>query len=264
MTSFERNTPLPDLLKASTWGKLQGAVPALAKERELASALTKLEALHKKIDVAELRPKAGKSFADLAELEEAEKKAKATYRANVIPFISQAQEVKKEALSLAKQCQASTQIPKPVTLHVAQIAKAAEDWAETFKDVATLFRPFDVMRKDLVQAGDHQRKMIAPALQALSKGLDACLKNPSRETWDKTCRAHSRAVHNAVKASPQLKETFWDVWKVHDGDAFSHALQMAEKSAGSDPKAQAKLKDVIVKMCRDLEKEAERLEKALR
>ena len=264
MKLFERNTPLPDLLKAGAWGKVQGAVPALAKERDLGSALAKLESLHRKINVEELRPRAGKPFSDLAELEDAEKGAKAAYRADVIPFISQAQEVKKEALGLAKQCQASTQVPKPVVLHIAQVAKAAEEWAEAFKDVATLFRPFDVMRKELVQAGDHQRKMVAPALQALRKGLDACLRSPNRETWDKLCRAPSRAVHNAVKTSPQLKEAFWNVWKVHDGDAFSHALQMAEKSAAKDPKAQAKLEDVIVKMCKDLKKEAERLEDALR
>lgn len=259
---FERSAPWPDALSAAQWLKQGQPVSTGDDGKALAMVLAKLEGLYKKVDVAELQPRRNQAFASLDELEEAEKGAKAAYRSTVVPLITQALEARKQALTLAKLCQADPKVPRPVVVQAAQMAKAADEVAEAFKDLAAIFRPFDEARKTLVKADGQLRKTLQPHLLALNKGLDQCQKSPSRELWDKLCKGPCNAVHNTVKNTPRLKDDFWGVWKVHDGDSFSHALQMAEKSA-KDDKARQKLDDVIVRMCKELRGELGKLDKAV-
>lgn len=259
---FERGGGWPDALSAAQWLK-QGQPVSLGNDgKALAAAMVKLEGLYKKVDVDELRPRRGQGFGTLDELESAEKAAKSAYRGTVVPLIAQAMDVRKQALALAKLCQADPKVPKPVVLLAAQVAKAADEVAEAFKDLGAIFKPFDEARTSLVKADGQLRKTLMPHMQALNKGLDQCQKNPTRELWDKLCKAPCKAVHNTVKNTPRLKDDFWAVWKVHDGDSFSHALQMAEKSA-KDDKARQKLEDVIERMCKELRGELIKLDKAL-
>lgn len=258
--AFDKDAKLPDDLTSAKWLKMGAPVSATDQGKALNNALLKLEALYKKVDVRELRPQnKGKPFESLSELEAAEKAAKSAYRSDVVPLVSQAIEVRKQAQALAKICQSNPKVPRQVTSWLVQMGKHADEVADDLKDLGAIFRPFDEGRKLLVKATDHVRKLIGPHLQNLKKGLDFCLRNPTREAWDKTCKGPCNAVHNAIKNTPQLKDEFWSVWKVHDGDSFSHALQMAEKSA-RDEKAKQKIRDVIEKMCKDLKKEALRVE----
>ncbi|RRS06166.1 hypothetical protein EIP75_00770 [Aquabacterium soli] len=259
---FERSGHWPDALSAAQWLKQGAPVSTRDDGKALAMVLAKLEGLYKKVDVADLQPRRNQVFSTLDELEDAEKGAKAAYRSTVVPLIAQALEARKQALTLAKLCQADPKVPKPVVVLAAQMAKAADEVAEAFKDLGTIFRPFDEARKTLVKADGQLRKTLQPHLTALNKGLDQCQKSPSRELWDKLCKGPCNAVHNTVKNAPRLKDAFWGVWKVHDGDSFSHALQMAEKSA-KDDKARQKLEDVIVRMCKELRGELGKLDKAV-
>ena len=259
---FERSGAWPDALSTAQWLKQGAPVSVRDDGKALAVALAKLETLYKKVDVVDLQPRRNEVFATLDELESAEKDAKAAYRGTVVPLIAQSLEVRKQALTLAKLCQADPKVPKPVVVLAAQMAKAADEVSEVFKDLGAIFKPFDEARKTLVKADDQLRKTLQPHLQALNKGLDQCQKSPSRDLWDKLCKVPCKAVHNTVKNTPRLKDDFWGVWKVHDGDSFSHALQMAEKSA-KDDKAKQKLEDVIVRMCKELRGEAARLDKVL-
>ena len=259
---FERAAAWPEALGAAHWLKQGAPVSTRDDGKALAVALAKLETLYRKVDVAQLRPPRGKVFGALDELEDAEKQAKAAYRGTVVPLVAQALEVKKQAVTLAKLCQADPAVPKPVVVLAAQVARQADEVAEVFKDLALIFKPFDDERKTLVKADDQLRKTLQPHLAALSKGLDQCQKSPSRELWDKLCKAPCKAVHNTIKNSARLRDDFWGSWKVHDGDSFSHALQMAEKSA-KDDKARQKLDEVIVRMCKELRGELLKLDKAL-
>lgn len=259
---FERGGNWPDALSAAQWLKQGQPVSTRDDGKALAMVLAKLEGLYKKVDVADLQPRRNQAFASLGELEDAEKGAKAAYRSTVVPLIAQALEAKKQALTLAKLCQADPKVPRPVVLLAAQVAKAADEVSDGFKDLVAIFKPFDEARKTLVKADDQLRKTLLPHLVALNRGLDQCQKNPSRELWDKSCLVPCKAVHNTVKNTPRLKDDFWGVWKVHDGDSFSHALQMAEKSA-KDDKAKQKLEDVIVRMCKELRGELGKLDKAV-
>lgn len=259
---FERSGHWPDALSAAQWLKQGAPVSTRDDGKALAMVLAKLEGLYKKVDVADLQPRRNQVFSTLDELEDAEKGAKAAYRSTVVPLIAQALEARKQALTLAKLCQADPKVPKPVVVLAAQMAKAADEVSDAFKDLGAIFKPFDEARKTLVKADGQLRKTLLPHMQSLHKGLDQCQKNPSRELWDKLCKAPCNAVHNTVKNTPRLKDDFWGVWKVHDGDSFSHALQMAEKSA-KDDKARQKLEDVIVRMCKELRGELGKLDKAV-
>src|SRR5690606_20313808 len=151
--------------------------------------------------------------------------AKSAYRSDVVPLVSQALEVRKQAQALAKLCQSNSKVPRQVTAWLVQMAKHADEVTDDLKDLNAIFKPFDEGRKSLVKASDHVRKLIVPHLQNLKKGLDVCQRTPTREAWDKACKGPCNAVHNAIKNTPHLKDEFWSVWKVHDGDSFSHALQ---------------------------------------
>lgn len=259
---FERRGQWPDALSAAQWIRHGAPVSGRDDGKALAVAMAKLESLYKKVDVDELQPRRNQVFASLDDLEAAEKAAKAAYRSTVVPLVAQTLEVKKQALTLAKLCQADAKVPKPVVVLVAQAAKAADEVSEVFKDLGEIFKPFDEARKSLVKADDQLRKTLQPHMQSLEKGLAQCQKSPSRELWDKLCKAPCKAIHNTVKNTPRLKDDFWGVWKVHDGESFSHALQMAEKSA-KDDKARAKIEDVILRMCKELRGELLRLDKAM-
>jgi hypothetical protein len=258
--AFDRDAKLPDQLSSAKWAKAGAPVSTgESAGKALTVALVKLEQLYKKVNTADLRPPKGKVFASLEELEQAEKNAKSAYRSTVVPLISQAIEVKKQAQALAKVCQANAKL-KVVTGQLVEMGKQAEQVADDLKDLGMIFKPFDDARKLLVKATDHLRKTLSPHLSALGKGLDACLKAPTREGWDKLCMQPCKAIHNTIKNTPQLKEEFWSVWKVHDGDSFSHALQVAEKSGAKDPRNKQKIAEIITRMCRDLKKEVARLE----
>jgi hypothetical protein len=261
--AFDRDGKLPDELSSAKWLKNGAPVSTVDAGKTLTQALVKLEALYKKVNTGDLRPAKGKVFESLDDLESAEKQAKSAYRSTVVPLVSQVIEVRKQALAVSKLCQANARVPKAIAVLAVEMAKAADQVADDLKDLSTIFKPFDEARKGLVKGAGQLRKTLGPHLQALGKGLDQCLKTPSREVWDRLCRLPCKAVHNTVKNTPQLKDEFWAVWKVHDGDSFSHALQVAEKSASKDPKAKQKLEEIITRMCKDLKKEAAQLDKFL-
>lgn len=260
LNALERRTPLPTGLSAAQW--LKGGAPISTTEtgKALALVLAKLETLYKRVDIDQLRPPKGKTFQALADLEGAEKQAKAAYRDQVVPLVSHGLEVKKQALATLKLCQGHAAVPKPVLLLLAEMVQLLDCLMEGLKDLGALFKPFDDARQALASDASHLRKTLLPHLTALNKGLDACLKTPSREVWDKLCKPPCKAIHHAIQNSPSLKVELWGTWKVHDGDSFSHALQVAEKSALKDPKAQQKLQEVITRMCKDLKKEMQRVE----
>lgn len=258
---FNGNTAWPDGLVPASWVKRAPALATLEDGRALALALQRLEALYKKVDLPGLRPRKGQSFDSLDALDGAEKQAKAAYRNTVVPLVAQCVEVRKQAVSVAKQAQ-SAGVDKAMLLATADVARLVDQVAEAFKALDDIFRPFDDARKQLVKSDMQLRKAVMPAVQALDKALDACLKKPSREAWDKGCKDPCKSLHNLIRNTPELKEPLWATWKVHDGDAFSHALQMAEKSA-KDDKARQKIEDVIVRMCKDLKGELRKVEQAL-
>ena len=257
--ALDRNTKLAPQLLTINWLKQGAPFSRTAAGKSLAESLLALEAAFNKIDADALQPSRKAGFASLAELEAAEKSAKQVYRSRVVPLVTCATEVRQQALIAAKLCLADPQYAATAR-PVAEIAKAATELADDFKDLNALFKPFDDARSVLVKAADHVKKLLSPHLQALAKGLAAGQKTPTRALWDKQCKGPCAAIHNAIRNTPQLKDEFWDVWKVHDGESFSHALQVAEKSAGTDTKAQQKLAEVIVRMCKDLTKELVRLE----
>lgn len=257
--SLERGAKLPEVLQAARWAKNGAPFTSTDAGKSLSTWLLKLDVAFKKIDADALRPPKGKTFASLDELETAEKNAKSAYRSTVVPVVTLAIEVKKQATVAVKLCQADAKL-KAVAKVVAEIVKVADEMADELKDHNAIFKPFDEARKGLVKATDHLKKLIKPHLLALAKGLDQGLRTPTREVWDKQCKAPCNAIHNAIKNTPQLKDEFWATWKVHDGDSFSHALQVAEKSADKDPRVKAKIAEVITRMCRDLKKEIGRLD----
>lgn len=260
---FGKRGEWPDSLVAVDW--VRGATPlaATAEGKALALALGKLEAIHKKLNVAELRPKAGRAFDTLDELDDAERQAKAVYRSGVLPLIAQCAEVRRLATQLTKQAQSDPGIPRPMVMRTAEVVRDTELVSSAFKDLGEIFGPFDVARKRLVKAGDHLRKTLQGPMRQLEKGLGVCLKQPSRDNWDKHCLDACKAIHTVIRSTPALKDALWDTWKVHDGDSFSHALQVAEKSAGDDDKARSKNEQVIVRLCKDLQKALDALDKEL-
>ncbi len=257
--SLDKGAKLPEALQAVRWVKAAAPFSGTDAGKALGTLMLKLDAAFKKINPDVLRPPKGKVFGSLEELEAAEKNAKSAYRSTVVPVITLALEIKKQALVAVKLCSADAKL-KAAAKPVAEVAKVADEMADELKDHNAIFEPFDEARKGLVKASDHLKKLLKPHLQALLKGLDQGLRTPTREGWDKQCKAPCYAIHNAVKNTPQLKDEFWATWKVHDGDSFSHALQVAEKSAIKDPKVKAKLEEVILRMCRDLKKEVQKLD----
>jgi hypothetical protein len=257
--SLDHGAKLPEVLQPARWAKNGAPFASTDTGKSLSALLIKLEAAFKKIDAEALRPPKGNAFASLDELESAEKNAKSAYRSTVVPVVAVAVEIKKQSTIAVKLCLADPKL-KAVAKLLAEMAKVADEMADELKDLNAIFRPFDEARKGLVKASDHLKKLIKPHLLALAKGLDQGLRTPTREVWDKQCKTPCYAIHNAIKNTPQLKDEFWATWKVHDGDSFSHALQVAEKSVAKDPRVKAKIEEVITRMCRDLKKEIARLD----
>jgi len=258
--ALARNAPLPAELQAAPWVKNGAPLSTVGAGKDLTQELLKLDVLYKRIDMAALQLASNNPPSSLDELDTLEKNAKAAYRSQVVPLAAQALEVKKQAVAVIKLCQTHAALPKTIAVLAVAIGKQAEQLAGDLKDLGPLFKPFDDARKALAKASDLLGKTLKPHLLALKKGLDICLKTPTRDAWDKHCKLPCKAIHNTIKNTAELKSELWDTWKVHDGDAFSHALQVAEKSALKDPKAQQKMEDVITRMCKDLKKEALRVE----
>ena len=255
---FDRYAKFPSRLQTKVWMKDGAPFSATEAGKTLGSKLEALETAFARLDLKELRPAKGVAFESLVELEKAEKSAKQVYRDRAVPLIVRAADVRQQGLIAAKLCLSEPSL-KPTARIAAEVAVVAGQLESDFKDLNTIFKPFDEARSALVKATDHLTKVIVPHLQALSKGLDACVKTPTRETWEKQCRAPCAAIVNAVRNTPQLKDACWSAWKAHDGDGFLRALTVAEKSAGRDPKQLQKLTDVILRMVKDLRIELKRL-----
>jgi hypothetical protein len=239
----------PQELLAANWDKNKGTLAKMAGETGIGAALTKLKALHAAIDWTQLTANGYGKLHDAAEIDAAEKKAKAYYAAKVQPYMSAAQGVRTLATDVAKKFAANKLIPKQSTAYVASVAKAADVVAVACKSLDAEFKTFAEYRGKLKQQIEGQQKLIRPNIEKLKTGLAACIKDPTRASWNTHVKQQCRSINNGVQVNPEWKKRFGAVWIKYDGETFYGKLK---DEAKLDEKAKKKQADEVVAMCNEI------------
>lgn len=240
----------PAALLAANWDKNKGTVAKMAGETGIGAALKKLKDQHAKIDWAKLTANGYGKLHNTAEVDAAEKQAKAYYQSMVVPYAAAARQVRDHATEVAKKFAANKLIPKSSTVYVASIAKAADVVSVACKSLDEEFKSFAAYRDKLNQQIAGQQKLIRPNIDKLKKGLAECLKSPTKDAWNNHVKQQCRSINNGVQVNPQWKAKFGAVWVKYDGETFYGKLK---DEAKLDEKAKKKQADDIVKMCKEIQ-----------
>lgn len=251
----------PSNLTPAFWDKNKGTVAKMAGETGIGAALAKLQATHARIDWNLLTAYGYGKLHDLGEIADAEKKAKAYYQSKVVPYAAQAGEVMALALATAKKFQANKLIPKSSTATVAAIAKAADVVKVACKSLDVEFKTFAEYREKLVAQIEGQKKLIRPNIDKLEKGLAACIKNPTKDSWNDHCTQQCRSINNGVQVNPEWKAVYGKTWVKYDGVTFFGKLK---DEAKLDEKAKKKQAADIVAMCKEIQGELAKLKSGLK
>jgi hypothetical protein len=248
----------PAALLATNWDKNKGTVAKIAGETGIGDALKKLKAQHASIDWGLLTANGYGKLHNLAEVDDAEKKAKAYFQAKIVPYQSAARSVRDLANGVAKKFAANKLIPKSSTAYVSSIAQAADIVAVACKSMDEEAKSFDVYRGKLQQQIDGQQRLIRPNIAKLKSGLAACLKDPTKDSWNKNAKQQCRSINNGVQVNPEWKKQFGAVWVKYDGETFFNKLKDEDKL---DEKTKKKQADDIVAMCKEIQRELTTLER---
>ena len=239
----------PELLPAY-WDKNKGTIAKMAGETGIGAALAKLKAQHAKIDWQQLTANGYGKLHSAAEVDETEKKARAYYASSVAPYATMARGVRDLALGVAKKFAANKLIPKSSVATVAAIAKSADVVSVACKSMDEEWKTFDAYRKKLAAQIEAQQKLIRPNIAKLKKGLQECIKTPTKSSWWDNVRDNCRSINNGVQLNPEWKKEFGATWIKHDGDKYWNTLK---DEAKLDEKAKKKQAEEIVKMCKEIQ-----------
>ena len=251
----------PAELTPAYWDKNKGTVAKMAGETGIGAALTKLKAAHAKIDWNLLTAYGYGKLHDNSEINDAEKKAKAYYQSKVVPYATMAGGVMTLALGTAKKFQANKLIPKSSTATVAAIAKAADVVKVACKSLDVEFKTFAEYRAKLAQQIEGQKKLIRPNIDKLEKGLAACIKNPTKDSWNDNCTQQCRSINNGVQVNPEWKAAYGKTWVKYDGVTFFGKLK---DEAKLDEKGKKKQAADIVAMCKEIQSALSTLKSGLK
>ncbi len=239
----------PELMPAF-WDKNKGTVAKMAGETGIGAALTQLKAQHARIDWTLMTAGGYGKLHNAAEIDAAEKKAKAYHASAIAPYAVLARNARDKAIEATKKFAANKLIPKASTVVVASIAKAADVVSVACKSMGDEAKTFEVARAKITQQIDDQKKMIGPNIVKLKKGLAACIAKPGKQSWFDNVRDNCRSINNGVQLNPEWKARFGSTWIKYDGDKFYTALN---DEAKLDEKAKKKQTDDIVKMCKEIQ-----------
>jgi hypothetical protein len=242
----------PKALDPAQWDANKGTLAKMAGETGIGAQLKKLQAAHKQISWEQLTAYGYGKLHNHAEVDEAEKKAKAYFKAKVVPYSLLAGETMNLALAVAKKFAANKLIPKASTLYVAQIAKSADIVKIACKSMDAEFKTFDEMRAKLTQQIEGQKKLIGPNIKKLEAGLKACIAKPSKDAWNTLVLQQCRSINNGVQLNPEWKKEFGSTWVKHDGTTFFGKLKDEKTLA---PDAKKKQEAEIVKMCKEIQRD---------
>ncbi len=239
----------PELVPAY-WDKNKGTVAKMAGETGIGAALTQLKAQHARIDWSLMTAGGYGKLHNAAEIDEAEKKAKAYHASNIAPYAVLARAARDKALEAAKKFAANKLIPKASTVVVASIAKSADAVGVACKSMSDEAKTFDEARAKITKQIDEQKKLIGPNIAKLKKGLVACIAKPGKQSWFDNVRDNCRSINNGVQLNPEWKARFGSTWIKYDGDKFYGTLK---DEAKLDEKAKKKQNEDIVKMCKEIQ-----------
>ena len=237
-----------ELLPAS-WDKNKGTIAKMAGETGIGAALVKLKAKHAAIDWTLLTAGGYGKLHNVAEVDDAEKKAKSYYAAKIAPYSVEARAVRDLAKAVAVKFAANKLIPKASTVTVANIAKQADIVSVACKSMDEEEKTFAASRDKLAKQIEGQMKLIRPNIEKLKKGIDACIKSPSKQSWFDNVRDNCRSINNGVQVNPEWKKLFGATWIKYDGDKFYTTLVDEAKLDEKKKKAQG---ESIVKMCKEI------------
>lgn len=240
----------PKPLDPAQWQSNKGTLAKMAGETGIGAQLSKLQAAHKQIQWDQLTAYGYGKLHNAAEVDDAEKKAKAYFKARVVPYALLAGETMNLAIAVTKKFAANKLIPKASTLYVAQIAKSADIVKVACKSMDVEFKTFDEMRAKLAQQIEGQKKLIGPNIKKLDAGLKACIAKPGKDAWNTLVLQQCRSINNGVQLNPEWKKEFGSTWVKHDGTTFFGKLK---DEKGLDPAIKKKQDADIVKMCREIQ-----------
>lgn len=237
-----------ELLPAS-WDRNKGTIAKIAGETGIGAALVKLKAKHAAIKWEKLTAMGYGKLRDVAEVDEAEKKAKSYHATDIAQYIVEAKAVRDLAMAVATKFAANKLIPKASTVTAANIAKQADIVAVACKSMKEEAETFAASRDKLAKQIEGQMKLIRPNIEKLKKGLDACIKSPSKQSWSDNVLQNCRSINNGVQVNPEWKKLFGATWIKYDGATFYDTLTDEAKLDEKKKKAQS---ESIVKMCKEI------------
>lgn len=240
----------PAELLAANWDRNKGTIAKMAGETGIGAALKKLKDLHTGIDWTKLTAGGYGKLHNEAEVDEAEKKAKAYYAAKVMTYAAAARGVRALAGDVAKKFAANKLIPKQSTAYVTSIAQAADIVAVACRSLDEEFKTFEAYRDKLRQQIEGQKKLIRPNIDKLKTGLAACIKDPTKAGWNTHVKQQCRSINNGVQVNPEWKQRFGAVWVKYDGETFFGKLK---DEAKLEDKAKKKQAEEVVAMCKEIQ-----------
>jgi hypothetical protein len=251
----------PAELLPAYWDKNKGIVAKMAGETGIGAALKKLKDQHAGIDWSLLMANGYGKLHNAAEVDEAEKKARAYHQSKVAPYANAARGVRDLAQDVAKQFAANKLIPKSSTAVVTTIGKTADVVAVACKSMDEEFKTFGAARDKLKVQIEGQQKLIRPNMAKLKTGLAECIKDPTKDRWNKSVKQQCRSINNGVQLNPEWKAKFGATWVKYDGETFFNKLKDEAKLQDKPKKQQA---EDVVEMCKEIQSALSDLERFFR
>lgn len=244
----------PKILTDKDWQKHKGL--AKVQKTGLGELLKALEKAFSDVDQARLTAGGHGKLHDHAEIDAALADAKAYYKKEVLPLIKLSKDVHAQAKKVQADFAKSKVVPKKVTAHVAEIAKAADHFSVALKGFDDEFKTFGQAHEKIDKHIALSKDKIGKDLDTFGKGLAKAAadieKDPTtaKETWNKNCHQQARSICNGLKVVPEWNPHFewFEVW----GDSFH---EKTFKKHGKDPaKFQKAMSEGVEQATKDLAK----------
>ena len=201
----------PKTLTDADWQKKKGLIGKL-KKTGLGEELVKAQALHKKIDTANLLPQNPNTE---EELQSGVKAGKEYFAKTVEPLRKQLFEVDKVATKAADTLKKMTGGGDASKAALA-VAKAATDFALTCKSL-DMDGPLKEMRERITKKNMLAAKYLTESIKKFLVGAKVFLADGSKESWGDNIKQQGRSVSNSVKQLENYNKEFWAEFQKFQG-----------------------------------------------
>lgn len=203
----------PGILTNKDWQKKKGLIGKM-KKTGIGDVLDKAEAVHKKIDWAEMAVSKDNP-ANMEELKTAIQAVKTYYAKAIVPYekaLTEVADTAEGAIKDVKKMIGAGSVVKAIEA----IVKEAKTQRVTLKSL-DLESDIKAMVERIERRQELARVHMNDSLKKFVIGAKAFLSDPTPENWDKHIKQAGRSVSNSVKELENYNRVFWKEFQKFEG-----------------------------------------------